>query len=170
MQGSNAIETTLPLPGITRHQAVLLLHLMHTWTRETWAKSLSLPDLLDLARDADQYACLPSLQLVDNTLVQLCEEQAKTPSATAFLTVASVPVQYQLALRLHLKGYAAVAGQVLGRHADAVEFSKLDPSFVHVPGGEPMARAELLASLSHGQQMATLSSMLTGDSLAVYLL
>ena len=161
LQGSNAIESTLPLPGITRHQAVLLLQLMYTWTRETWAKSLSLPDLLDLARVADQYACLPSLQLVDNTLVQLCEEQAKTPSATAFLTVASVPVQYQLALRLHLKGYAAVAGHFLGRHADEVDFSKLDPTFVHILDEANMAGAELLASMSMGQQLATLSSILT---------
>ena len=79
-----------------------------------------MPELLSLASIADRYACISPLQLVDSTRLQLCntaaKEQAKAPSSP--MPVANVPIQYPLALRLHLNGYAAVAGQVLGKHAD----------------------------------------------------
>ena len=70
-------QPTVPLPGVTMPQAMLLLQILYSFARETFVWGLTAPQLLELARVADKLGCLEVLQLVDATLVGICAEQEK---------------------------------------------------------------------------------------------
>ena len=145
-----SVTHSLPLPGVTLHQALLLLHCLYAWARESWAASLSLADLFDLARVADKYACTSVLQLVDTTICKRCSEQGPAAEG-AVLTAQTAPEQHRLARTLHLRAYEGQIGFFLGMHADEIDLSTVDPSLAGVLRGASRVRAELLASMVNGQ-------------------
>ena len=134
----------LPLPGVSKHQALLLLHCLYAWANKDWVGTLSQSDLLDLARIADKYACARVLELVDSTLVQQCRA---APSPPGCLSPDNAPAQFQLARDLHLEEYEGEIAQFLGMHASQVDLSKLDKTLANVLRGASKSHAELLSSL-----------------------
>lgn len=138
-QGSTA-DLKLPLPGVTRRQAQLLVHALYCFTRETWASSLRPPELTDLARVAEHLGCEQVLSLVDTVLVAKCTAEANKPRPApdapgTWLTVQDAPAQHQLARKLRLAEYEALVARFLGRHARDVDLARLDPSFAAVLQG-----------------------------------
>ena len=114
----------LPLPGATRHQAQLLVHSMYCYKRESWADTLSPPELIDLATISDKFCCVSVLQLADEALVR----KTASKSDTGWLNVLDAPGKLQLARRLRLTSYEAHVGRFLGRHARKVDLTRLDAS------------------------------------------
>ena len=122
----------LPLPGVTRRQAQLLVHALYSFMRETWAGSLRPPELIELARVASRFNCAAVLDLADTVLVAKCAAAVDKPApeaTSAWLTVQDAPAQHQLARKLGLGKYEALVGRFLGRHAHAVDLTRLDPCF-----------------------------------------
>ena len=111
----------LPLPGTSKQQALLLLHCLYSWSRESWLCGLPYAEILDLAMVADKFGCAPMLQLVDSCLVKAC--QASEP---AWVSVTTAPNQFNLACQLHLPSFEAHVGRFLGRHTSAVVLKDLD--------------------------------------------
>ena len=129
---ASAEEPKLPLPGVTKRQAQLLVHALYSFMRETWASSLQPPELLELARVASRFNCPAALDLADTVLVAKCAAAAnrRAPdAASAWLTVQDAPAQHQLARKLGLAKYEGLVGRYLGRHARDVDLTRLDPSF-----------------------------------------
>ena len=98
-------ELKLPLPGVTRRQAQLLVHALYSFMRETWANSLRPPELIELGRVASKFDCTAVLGLVDSVLVAKCAAAVDKPgpaaaAAGAWLTVQDAPGQHQLARKL----------------------------------------------------------------------
>ena len=118
------VMTKLPLPGVTRRQAQLLLHVLYCLKKESWADSLGPPELIDLATVCDKFSAVGLLQLADEALVK----RTASKTATGWLTVLDAPGQHELARRLHLASYEAHVGRFLGRHAHEVDLSRLDAS------------------------------------------
>ena len=137
------VTHSLPLPGVTMHQALLLLHCMYAWARESWASCLSLPDLLDLARLADRYACTSVLRLVDSTILKRCKAQDGA-GPDAILTVQSAPEQHRLAQELHLRAYQTHVGFFMGLNADEIDLTQVDDSYADILRGASKICTELL--------------------------
>ena len=141
----------LPVPGVSNHQAELLVRCLSCWARESWAESLGPADLLDPALLAHKNACTLVLQLVDSTLVKRCTAQRSHGSTGtgACLTPASAPEQLQAAHDLGLGGYEACVGAHIGRHADEVDLAELDCESAHILRGALESRAAFLQSMQH---------------------
>lgn len=131
----------LPLPGVSKHQVILLLHCLYRFARDTWAESLAAQDLHALAGLAHRYAVMDVLELVDSSLLKQCT------ASPELLTVDTAPAQHRIACDLQLPMYRAHVGQFLGKHADQVDITKVDPAFAAVLRGAIDARAELLQSM-----------------------
>lgn len=156
-----SIGFRLPLPGVSRHQVELLLCCLSCWMRETWAASLSLADLWDLARVAHKFSCSLVLQLVDCTLVRRCTDgqaaghsgtdRTSGPDAAACVSLApsSAPEHSRLAHDLGLVEYEACVGAYIGRHAAEIDLDKLEPMSANILRGALEARAALFQSMQH---------------------
>ena len=145
------ITHRLPLPGVTRHQMLLLLHWLYSWTRESFSAALSVTNLVALATISDRYGALPVLHMVDSVLVKRSEAQAASPLDEALgpviLSAHTAPEQHKLARKLHLTGYEAHVGIFLGMHADEIDLTKVDPGLAHILVGASRIRAQMLASM-----------------------
>ena len=146
------ITHRLPLPGVTRHQMLLLLlHWLYSWTRECCSRALSVKNLVALATISDRYGALPVLHMVDGVLVKRSEAQAASPLdellGPVILSAHTAPEQHKLARKLHLTGYEAHVGIFLGGHADEIDLPKIDPGLAHILVGASTILAQMLASM-----------------------
>ena len=146
---NNAAATPrLPLPGTSKHQVILLLVYLYSWTRESLLATMAPSDLFELARVAHRFACLQVLQLVDRTLVKRGNETASgAQSNPALLNPRNGPKYYRLAHELQLTGFEAQVGCYIGKHADEMHLSDLHPMSAHIVRGALEACAELLNSM-----------------------
>ena len=134
----------LPLPGVSKLQAQLLVTCLYTMGRETWLDSLGPPKLIQLARVSHKLACLEVLEQVDKSLVRVCGVNQLLPriptAADAWLTTADAPAELQLAQQLHLTRYEDLVGRFIGRHAAAIDINRVNPSLAAVLKGARMAK------------------------------
>ena len=149
--GSPHITHRLPMPGVSMHQALLLLHCLYAWARESWAASLTMKDLCDLARIADRFACHSALHMVDETMLRLAVAHEDSPPDAALggavLTAASAPEQHRLAQELNLRRYRLHVEFFMGMHASEMNLTQVGEEHAEVLRGASKMRAELLASL-----------------------
>ena len=149
--GSPHVTHQLPLTGVSKHQALLLLHCLYVWQRESWVQSLSLDDLCDLACIANKFGCDSVLELVDATMLARCVAQQEVPAdadhGAPILTVASAPKQHRRARELNLRGYSAHIEFFMGLHASEIDLALVHADYVGVLRGACKMRAEVFASL-----------------------
>ena len=72
------------------------------------------------------------LALVDSMMVTKCTPEVEDKAgnaAGAWLTIQDAPAQHQLARKLHLGQYEALVGRFLGKHAHAIDLTRLDASY-----------------------------------------
>ena len=135
---------SLPLPGVSKMQAQLLVTCLYTMGLETWLDSLGPPKLIQLARVSHKLACLEVLEQVDKSLVRVCGVDQLLPripaAADAWLTTADAPAELQLAQQLHLTCYEDLVGRFIGRHAAVIDISRVNPSLAAVLKGARMAK------------------------------
>ena len=134
----------LPMPGVSLHQALLLLHCLYALDRRSWLASISPGDLLELAHITHRFDCTSTLDLVHAMMVQRCA--APAPRAP-LLTVENAPSQLEVAGELQLEGFEACIGRFLGRHAKEVDMGELDPCLASALQATITARAELLEGM-----------------------
>ena len=121
----------LPLPGASRHQVLLLLHSLYAFKREAWVSSLNSAQHGELAAIAHKFGCEAVLELVDSSLVSMCQqERARAGSeprqAKAWLCAEHAPEQFKVAQKLQLRKFEARVGQFLGSSAPEIDLSELD--------------------------------------------
>ena len=139
-------QLRLPLPGTSRRQAVLLLCLLYAWDKGSFLMTLKPAELVELARVAHKFCCVPALQQVDSQLVRVCQGGAGSEGTSAkskalkldeevWLTVGEAPAQLQLAADLHLACYEAHVASFIGEHAHAIDLEALDSRMAAVLRG-----------------------------------
>ena len=146
---------SLPLPGTSREQALLLLHSLYSRTPESWAASLDPADLAELARVSHRFGCSASLQLADSSLVKLAKAQADS-SEQAWVSVHTAPAQLKLARRLNLPRFEAYLGHFVGHHLNEVDLDFWTPRL--------LPYCEVLVSISRPQPDACLYGESTSTS------
>ena len=140
----------LPVPGVTKHQVLLLLHCLDTPNRDAWAQSLRPEDLFQLARVVDKYAWTSVLQLMDATLITLSAlDDAGKTSQESFLSPANALAHLDLARDLHLSEYEVHVALYLGLHAQDNDLSQLDVTTARIVQGANMHHAMQLKRMLH---------------------
>ena len=125
----------LKLPGVSRKQALLLLHCLYRFRRDAWVAELGPPEMLELARIADRYGFLEVLDLVDNCLDDICEGEEDAAPDDAWLLVEDAPQLLQVACKLQLTRFKARVLRFIGRHVRNLDLSRLDNSMAAVLTG-----------------------------------
>lgn len=128
-------QLRVPLPGVTRQQAVLLLALLYSFTREKFMTGLKPPQLLELARIADRLQCRDVLKLVDERLFRICSWQDVGASQDGWVNVKDAPALHALAHKLQLHEFADMVGMFLGMHMQEIDLTQLDASLATVMRG-----------------------------------
>lgn len=142
----DAVVHRLPLLYVSIDQAVLLLHCIYAFARESWAATLAASQFMQLAQVSSQLACTSILDLVDSTLVKQCISQQAAGESQG-LTVRTAPAELSLASRYRLREYEAYVGRFIGRHASEINMSSVDSCVAHVLQGALEAHAEDLARM-----------------------
>ena len=151
----------LPLHGTSRTQALLLLHLLYAWSRQSFLDGLQPCELIELATCLDKFSCDACLlSLVDRRLVTAIYEQARAmPSyaigyhakrddkaylAASWLNVSNAPARHRLARKLQLTRLEDRVGGFLADHADEVDLKDVERSIAGVLRGACRIKKRLL--------------------------
>ena len=148
----------LPLPGTSRKQALLLLHTLYAWMRESFAAALEPPELIALARCAHKFGVSKVLELVDSSLVKVCTYTDVScmnecpgcgtscmPAASGWVNPRDAAAQLQVAQQLHLRSFENHVATYIGMHPHEVDTTGLSATNIAILAGACKLRARFVS-------------------------
>ena len=146
---------TLPLPGTSRQQAMLLLHCLYAWDCKAWALRLEPWELAELAVVAHRFNAVPVLQLADSSLVATCTAEAEgNLYEDKWLTLSNAGGLMNAAHDLGLHGFLTHCGRYMGRQASLLRGVQLDPWVRAVLHGASERHRSMVAMVQKAEAQA----------------